>query len=182
MEINITFKSLLQPIKDVAKRNEAFKNLTQEGKRLEIAWEALQLLLSETIKPAGEGRRSSFYWSERLDNILWKTKSSTDLQNKLLKEKNCRVCARGAITLSKIRLGNAVDMSASFTKINCGSEQTARDGFSSQSMEQMEAQYEKCRYMGTFAMNTKENMANILCNVLVNGNYKPRDKTIYITP
>jgi hypothetical protein len=181
IQANITFKSLLQPIKNIEKRNTAFANLTREGKRLEIAWEALQLLLKGTIIPAGVSGKS-YYWDPTLTKTLKSSYSSKTLQEKFLKVQECRVCARGAITLSKIRLGNNTAPENLYTiSIAMGNRNNSADGFSRGSLHYMENQYEASFYLPTLKPRSTPNLANILCNILVNGDYKPSDKKIYIT-
>lgn len=55
-------------------------------------------------------------------------------------------------------------------------------GFSMKSMSRMEAEYEDCVYDHPYWNNTKEKLMNILCNVLVNGDFNPKDKTNYLIP
>lgn len=177
----ITFKSLLDPITDIDKRNKKFASLSAEGKRLEIAWEALKLVTSGIAAPAGENGRS-FYWDHRLKETFNRTASSKELQEEFLNLQSCTVCERGILTLSRIRLGNGIDpCKYSVFGISEGYEIKARDGFSYLSFEQMEKEYERSFYCHPYNSNTSKKMANILCNVLVNGDFNTEDKTDYLT-
>ena len=177
----ITFKSLLDPIKDIDKRNKKFASLSAEGKRLETAWEALKLVTSGIAEPAGSDGRS-FYWDHRLKGTFNRTASSKELQEEFLNLQSCTVCERGILTLSRIRLGNGIDpCKYSVFSISEGYEIKARDGFSYLSFEQMEKEYERSFYCHPYNSNTSKKMANILCNVLVNGDFNTEDKTNYLT-
>ncbi len=178
----ITFKSLLDPIKDIDKRNKKFASLSDEGKRLETAWEALKLITSGIAEPAGRDG-ISFYWDHRLKETFNRTASSKELQEEFLNLQSCTVCERGILTLSRIRLGNGIDPCIySEVAVADGFEEKARDGFSLFSFQQMETEYERTTYWHPYLNNTSEKMANILCNVLVNGDFNTEDKTDYLTP
>lgn len=176
MKVNITFKSVLSRYKNIENRNKHFDELSDEGKRLEIAWDALQLLLSDKIKPA----RLAVYWSNKLRKVKGDSKKlqKTFNDENFFKGKGqCMVCERGAIMLSQIRLGNCIS-----------SDDSLRDegfydnlkGFSLDDMIKMEGEYEWQNWDHPHKVRTKEKMANILCNVLVNGNFNPQDNTDYI--
>lgn len=169
---NIEFKSVLQPIKDIKARNQAFRELTDEGKRLEIAWEALQLVLSDKIHPA-----VGCYWS----NNLWEIEAPTahGFQQKLInKLPKCEVCQRGLIMLSTIRIGNSVSSD------DWGRDEGHRhniSGFDMEDMKDMEKEYEHGYFEHPYETHTKEKLANICCNILVNGNFNTDDKTDYLS-
>lgn len=185
----ITFKSLLDPITDIEKRNKKFASLSDEGKRLEIAWEALKLVVGGIAEPSDvidskTGKRSYYrYWDENLVTIYRGSKSSKDLQEALLGVKSCTVCERGILTLAKIRIGNNVNPSKIRVSRACDGYSTcAREGFSINSFRSMETEYELSDYKHPYNSNTSKKMANILCNVLVNGDFNTEDKTDYLTP
>ncbi len=184
----ITFKSLLDPITDIEKRNKKFASLSDEGKRLEIAWEALKLVVGGIAEPSNvidskTGKRSYYrYWDENLVTIYRGSKSSKDLQEALLDVKSCTVCERGILTLAKIRIGNNVNPSKIWVSRACDGYSTcAREGFSINSFGSMETEYELSYYKHPYNSNTSKKMANILCNVLVNGDFNTEDKTDYLT-
>lgn len=169
---NITFKSVLQEIKDIEKRNEYFDWLDDEGKRLEIAWDCLQLVLSYKIKTS-----IGFYWGKGLKTII--TEEPKEFQRILNEElPDCRVCARGALMLAQIRLGNNIDSRESGR--DCGIEKNIQ-GFTYDDFIGMELEFETDRFCHPYQRNSQEKLANILCNVLVNGNFNKEDKTDYLT-
>ncbi len=170
---NITFKSVLSKYTDIKQRNAHFDELDDQGKRLEIAWDALQLIINNpNITPAGQYGYRSLYWSSELMDIRG------DLQKELNSHiPECRVCERGLIMLSTIRLGNNIGSDDSSRSMGAP---TNLQGFSRFSMECMEREYERSMYFQPYNSHTREKMANILCNVLVNGDFNTADKTDYL--
>jgi hypothetical protein len=175
IKVNIDFKSSLSKIKNIEERNAAFNKLTDEEKRLEIAWDALNLVLSETVSPSyGE------YWSNNLWNIKYSSKDSKELQinlNNLKKEVYCAVCARGLCMVSQIRLGNNIDPDNG--GVISGSEDTL-NGFSMESFRNMEDEFESVFFSHPYRTNTREKLANMMCNVLVNGDFDIHDRSDYL--
>ena len=172
---NIRFKSVLDPIKSISKRNKAFNELSDEGKRLEIAWDALKLVEAGRIKAS-----YGYYWDDKLHDIAKSSDTSEEFQKKLNVQENiesCSVCARGSIMLSLIRLGNSVDPSDSW--VSEGDDNNIK-GFSMDSMYNMENGYENSRFYHPYKCNTEEKLMNILCNVLINGDFNPKDKNDYL--
>lgn len=177
MKPNIEYVSVLDGIKDIEERNKAFDALDKQSKRLEIAWDALQLLSKKYITPS-----FGHYWGDKLTDIQLKSLHSTEFQQRLNKPssfKGCSVCARGAIMLSLIRIGN--NISPNGYAVDKGHNDNIK-GFSMKSMLRMEGEYEHCHYDHPYRNNTKEKLMNILCNVLVNGDFNPKDKTNYLIP
>lgn len=175
MKANIEYKSVLTGIKNIKKRNEVFNNLDKQSQRMEIAWDCLNLLLSKTIN-ASDGH----YWSYDLKEIAYYSEDSKEFQ-KSLNDKNaikgCKVCARGAMMLSQIRLGNEIDPEI------YGYDRGTLDiikGFSHEDFLDMENTYERGSDSLPYEPNTEENLANICCNILVNGDFNKRDKTDYL--
>lgn len=171
---NITFKSLLQSIKNIQKRNEYFDYLSDEGKRLEIAWDMLRLLMNSKLKANGVGK---YYWNEYL---LTKTRilDSKGLQ-KYLNENipECTVCARGGLMISQIRLGNSIRGSDSNRD---NGDPLNLKGFAFNDFIQIENEYEHSMYQHPYDKGTTEKLMNICCNILVNGNFDKNDKTDYL--
>ncbi len=177
----IEFKSVLEDITDINKRNKRFKSLSEEGQRLETAWEALKLVVNNIADPSTHAEEYR-YWNRELLNIVIYSHTSEELQKNLLKVKKCTVCARGIMTLAKIRIGNNVDpVFNTETDIARGCNDSTRGGFSFFDFKKMEIEYEFNEYGHPYCHNTKEKLANILCNVLVNGNFNIDDKTDYLT-
>ena len=170
---NITFKSLLQPIKDIEERNKYFDYLSDEGKRLEIAWDQLQLIQRRKVKAIGN---QIGYWN---DGLKFKTRSLTskELQEHLLKIEKCEVCARGRIMMSQIRLGNHISGDDVDRIKGCNDN---LKGFSIHDMRIIEEEYERSDYDHPYESGTTEKLMNILCNILVNGNFNILDQTDYL--
>lgn len=185
MIANITYKSVLAKYRDVLKRNKAFNDLDKQSQRMEIAWEALKLLLNGKIEGAGR-KYTSMYWGNRLDNLAKGT--PLEFQKKLIEKVDdfktpCEVCAKGACMLAQIRLGNEVDPKnddyssghSIYIPFN-GENKSIAKGFSRKVFDRMESIYE------TSPREDRDyKLGNMLCNILVNGNYKAGDKTQYIS-
>lgn len=170
---NITYKSVLQPIKNIEKRNKAFHELSDEGKRLEIAWDLLQLVVGKKI-----GANRCGYWNNKLLRKRNSSKDSKELQEKLLyTNAQCTVCQRGGIMLSTIRLGNKLGPDVSH--ISDG-EKDILEGFDMVSMYMMEDEYEGGTYSHPYKIRTREKIANICCNILVNGDFNTLDTSNYL--
>ncbi len=178
IKINITYKSCLEGITDVTERNKAFNNLDDQSKRLEIAWDALQLVLAGNTS-AAEGA----YWRGDFSDVVRQMLLSPEqLQKEALRTNlQCEVCARGAVMLSVIRLGNELDnVKYGIRDLSAGDYDTVK-GFGMGAMRRMEAEYEYSEYETPHKRRTKEKLCNILCNVLVNGNFNGQDRTDYLT-
>ena len=168
---NITYESVLSEITDTEQRNQVFNNLDRQSQRMEIAWDALQLITSGKVK-ACDGD----YWSDSLLNIKGNSK---ELQNVLVnKLPECEVCARGLMMLSQIRLGNDIDSNDTF-RYDGG--RTNMKGFSYSSYIKMEMEYEHSNFTTFYKSRSEEKLANICCNILVNGNFNSKDKFNYLT-
>lgn len=178
MTTNITFHPVLQGIKDVKARTEAFHKLSNEDKRKEIAWDALQLVLIDRLIPS-YGR----YWGGDLLDIKLESETAEELQEEVIRatqstNSTCIVCARGAVMVSTIVLGNHIDP-VNDHYLHAGSEDNVQ-GFTMKEMRQMEDEYENAWYGHPYESNTKKKLANILCNVLTNGFFNTEDKTDYL--
>lgn len=174
---NIVFKSLLQGIKDIKKRNEYFDYLSDEGKRLEIAWDALQLIQKEILFTAGA---SKYYWNSDLFALRQRVNDAEAFQVELCNLtniKNCSVCARGGIMVSRIRLGNKIAPNSD--NVDCGGENNL-DVFNLQVMKDMENEYEISKFTHPYGIGSTNKLMNIYCNILVNGNFNPTDSTDYL--
>lgn len=176
------FTSKLKDIKDIKERNRVFNfELSDEEKRKEIAWDSLNLVINGVLTAHRSG-----YWEEAL---VRKTKnlSSEALQDKLLcietNKDECMVCARGAIMVSQIRLGNELSTE------NLDSQKVANGegndgsfdilkGFGSKSFLHIEAEYEN--NSDIYPIHTPHNLANIFCNIITHGDFDPKDRTDYL--
>jgi len=171
---NITFKSLLQPIKDIQKRNKYFDYLDDEGKRLEIAWDMLQLLVNEKLEAIGV---AVAYWSSWFKTGIEELSDSKSIQKYLCEElPTCRVCARGGLMISQLRLGNSINYNY---HIDSGRPEFIK-GFIIEDFVHMENEYERGKYEHPYYNGSTEKLMNICCNILVNGNFNIDDKTDYL--
>lgn len=183
---NITFKSLLSGISSIEKKNKIFKSLSKEGQRLEIAWDVLQMLLIEKLHPS-----AGWYWDNSLVNLYQTSNNSATVCKKFNEIKACTVCARGAVMVAQIRLGNTfgpenTDVSnvddglvPSYNN-NLGLTFKSLSSFSVNSMKKMESEYEDSHFDHPYHPNSREKLMNMMCNILVNGDFKTSDKTDYL--
>ena len=176
MKANITYKSVLTEFTNIKERNVAFNNLDEQSQRLEIAWDALQLVLNKKVSAA-----DGAYWGYNLTTNTVNL-NAKDTQNYLLNKlnrNNCSVCQRGLMMVSQIRLGNEL-CHDNDSRIISGSETNIK-GFSLDDFEAMEQEYEGYVFEHPYDVRTEEKLANICCNVLVNGNFNTKDTTDYLT-
>lgn len=165
------FKSQLTSIKNIEKRNAAFEALSDEDKRKEIAWDALKLITMGIVS-ASYGH----YWNNYLLSL-----EHTNLQKLLVDEKklpkDCEVCVRGAIMLSQIRLGNCI---GSDDEDRSNGDPANLKGFPYCSMKVLESEFENDKYGTPYGSNTTAKIANLMCNIIVNGNFDSNDHTDYL--
>lgn len=179
---NIVFKSLLKGVSSITERNKIFNSLSEEGQRLEIAWDCLQLLLEDKVKPS-----IGWYWDLKLMDE-YEGSSSKQIFRKFNNVKDCEVCARGAIMLSQIRLGNKIgkeNVPGECARKGVMYDLTQGDNisltaFSIDSLKNMEEEYEFGYFDHPYATNSKEKLMNMMCNILVNGDFKKSDKKNYL--
>lgn len=170
----IKFKSKLEKYKTLKGRNNAFDRLNDEEKRKEIAWDALKLLTKGVI-----GAKSGTYWAGDLKHIKRNSKNPKEFQEKLCsikKKDNCKVCARGALMLSQIRLGNSISPRSNYAEKGC---YYILKGFDFNSFKDMESTFEGWAD-SIYEEGSNENLANILCNVITNGDFDENDGTDYV--
>lgn len=169
------FISTLQPINDLAERNKAFKALSAEQKRREIAFDCLNLTLAGKVRSA-----KGIYWGGGLDIIISQSiKNAKEFQEKLVNDlpDDCEVCARGGLMLAQIRLGNSI--SPKVEELTCGRTGIIR-GFNIDSFICMEDEYEYSWYNQPYVTKSTEKLQNICLNVIANGNFNTNDKTDYL--
>jgi hypothetical protein len=107
-----------------------------------------------------------------------------------IESSTCEVCARGAIMLSKINLGNDTTVKE-FN--SAGARYFSKEGYQSLSafsvdiLELIEKIYEadeydrrKLKYQCRYPRHSNHLLANIFCNVLVNGDFNENDHTDYL--
>lgn len=174
--MKIPFKSKLTK-KTIELNNEAFEKFSKTQQRKEIAYDALMLIVKGIATTLSGG-----YWGEDLHNIKDASLSSSAFQCNLLKideKTNCSVCQKGLMMLSQIRLSNSLHPADS--GITNGSHK-GRKGFSENAFDQMEEDFEgwSRAINTTYKPGSSKLQANICCNVIANGDYKPKDETDYI--
>ena len=173
---NVKYKSVLTKYRNIQKRNEVFNALDDETKRREIAFDALKLLLNETIAPAGANNTHRHYMNQYLYNEMQESVNSEELQSKfisLIPKQECTVCAKGGLMLSQIRLGNSlcVKNGVSAEDIAMGRADTLK-GFDYKTFEDIEKSYE-VHGRNFYSARTTEALMNIFCNIIINGNFYP---------
>lgn len=191
----IPFKSKLSNFRSIERRNKKFNSLPEKDQRREIAFDSVNILSMNMISA-----ESGIYWNGPLgEKAIIRTNSGPDkkvtakkFQERLLKIKpkeNCTVCARGAMMLSQIRLGNEIDPRKDrnyeegcilggddpddFNKPNI-------KGFSEDDFLTMEEEFEHSSYNHPYQRGSNNKLANICCNVIKNGNFVVSDKTDYV--
>lgn len=168
----IPFTSQLQNIKNIEIRNKAFDTLSDEDKRKEIAYDSLCLILDGKITGSNHT-----YWSHELYSIKHNSYDPKDFQEKLQDIPECQVYARGAVMLSQIRLNNTIHLHNS--GISKGNSKNL-NGFHISSMISMENQYEGNMYNNIYPIRSTQNLVNIMCNVINNGNFSVHDEKDYL--
>lgn len=179
----IPYTSILIGITDIETRNKAFNALDKETQRREIALDSLQLVLTSQVYAHNAG-----YWDDHLYAI--KEPDSKLFQNILInKLPECRVCQRGLMMLSQIRLGN--ELASNDSSIYCGNNDNIK-GFSIDDFEGMESEYEgetidmldeddnNIDNSLPFKKHSWQKLANICCNVIANGNFVINDENDYL--
>lgn len=174
--MNIPFKTKLPALDQttLAKRNKVFDSLSEEDKRKEIAFDGLNLVITGQV-----GAAKGTYWSGAIYDIVVPLKTSKQLQEALnlnLSE-DCRVCQRGLMMISQIRLGNSVRPDD--VDVDCGSYDNVK-GFDMGMFAAMEKEYEISGFDHPHAARTKRKLANICCNVIANGYFNTNDTTDYL--
>ena len=172
MKLKLEFRSQLQSIRSIAKRNLAFEGLSDEDKRKEIAYDCLKLTLQGKVRGAYNS-----YWSSSLDCI--KEPDSKKFQKLLVDDlPECAVCVRGGMMLSQIRLGNSLSTNShSYYK---GDYENIK-GFTFDSFIKMEDEYENLHYHHPYNTDTTEKLQNICLNVIHNGDFDVDDATDYVS-
>ena len=79
--------------------------------------------------------------------------------------------------LSQIRLGNTLDSDS--LDVDRGSSENIK-GFSYSTFRDMESEYEHSCYDHPWKNNTDKKLANICCNVLINGDFNTEDENNYL--
>lgn len=175
---NIPYKSVLQHITNIEKRNKAFHSLSNRIKRKEIAYDALSLVLNKTVSGA-----DGCYWDGYLTMTLANIEDPKLFQKKVLNPPICQVCARGGLMLSQIRLGNNISHKPenyTIRDIASGSGGVKIEGFNDRSFEKIENEYEFSYYGHPYNVGTTFKLINILCNIIVNENFDVKDDSDYI--
>lgn len=173
----LPYKSKLSRFKDINKRNIKFKSLSLEDQKKEIALDVLNLLSTENIN-ASISCYMSFYDDvyQCNDKEIFKLLNDNEFFNKINNDYGCQVCARGAMMLSTIRLGNSIDPSND-VRFDKGDEYN-QEYFTFNEYNDMEYQYEH----GTepYYHNTNGLLANIFLQIVHTGTFDIENKTDYL--
>lgn len=192
----LPYKSTLP--KDVEKRNVVFNAMDDVSQRKEIALDVLEMLDVEAIVC----NIKRHYWEDNVRWELYDIEDSKEFQSKILEftepKQECQVCARGALMLSTIRLGNEISCESEDVEfIQKGSSDLLK-GFTIEEIKWMELWYEG-NYWGVtsddcnlnnfdfdwqeeypYQYHTNEMLANLFLNVLHNGKFVEDDCTDYL--
>jgi len=184
----VPYKSVLSRYTNIKNRNKAFHKLDDETMRKEIAYDALILTLRGEIS-ASQG----YYWGTKLSAIIRdnRQKDAEEFQKCLLNlPQDCEVCARGAMMVSQIRLGN--QLTADENYIDKGNDDIVK-GFTMTNFYDMENCYELDKssvFLGVLSESTQwldsrqrkrlYRLVNICLNVLTNGNFDEDSAIDYI--
>ncbi len=184
----LNYKSVLDGIKNIKKRNDKFHSLSKKEQRMEIGLDVLDMLSLKQISGGDD------YWNYQFRRKMSRLDDSKELQNKLMskslyKEENCEVCARGAMMLSTIRLGNNIDPDTDY--ISRGTPKIQKH-FTRIMYVAMEAVYEDYCYKSSivganeeyehpYEFNTSELLANIFLQVIqTDGGFSIKNNTDYL--
>ena len=182
LKINqVPFKSVLTRIKKIKDRNAMFETLDKCGQIREIALDALNLLMFNENVQAADGH----YWSTTLLHRLSKhLESPKDFQKSLLKKvPSCTVCQRGLLMLSQARtcgIDFVTHYEVNSNQISMGNEILTKGLFTERELDEMEVEYEANDFAHPYKNDTKEKLANIICNILVNCGFNTDDYTDYL--
>lgn len=193
----LPYKSTLP--KDVEERNITFNAMDDVSQRKEIALDVLEMLYAESIVCNVWGQ----YWTNKMKDEVCSIDDSKVFQEEINKltapKERCQVCARGALMLSTIRLGNEIscDTKDVIDDISRGCSDLLK-GFSYEEIRWMELWYEgNPDALANYAYDldelninwetdypyeyhTNEMLANLFLNVLHNGKFVEDDCTDYL--
>lgn len=177
----LSFISLLKGM-SIEQGNAQFELLSNIEKKKEIAYDALKMI---SLGKMGGSYKS--YWDDELEIIMDNSESSKQFQEKLLKVESCTVCARGAVMLSTIRLGNSISPEEHYSAAICQGWNETVKGFSMKEMGNMEIMYEGYEYIDEensicqkYDFNSTEMLTNILLQVIETGSFSLEDETDYL--
>lgn len=178
----IPFKSKISHITDVAERNKAFEALVDSEKRQEVALDIINNYSLGFIKE----QHGSQYWPPNFANDGRRLETSEELQSFVIANGKgilCNVCARGAIMVSRIILGNNISPDASFydgdSRVVEGQFVNPASEFSDGLLMDVERYYENYGFI-RYRRKTPECIAALAANILANGDFIHKDETDYL--
>lgn len=178
----IPYESKLSGIKDLEKRNEAYKELSIADKVREIGFDMLDNFITGRLKK--QPSSSFVYWPSLLVTEFKSIQDPKEFQQRLEQKQNeilCSVCARGALMVSRIKLGNHI----------CGGNTNFMDGedectgesileeFTYRQLSDMEYLYEDNGFI-RYEKRTPECIAAIAASLIQNGVFDKNDETDYL--
>jgi len=177
----IPYKSKLSHITDVAERNTAFDALTSEEKRKEVAFDVLNRYSVGLLKK----QESSMYWPNNIVKEFQKLQTAEELQAAVIARHTeiCDVCARGAVMISRIMLGNKITPNQSFYDGDGESDgykyEMPAPELDDDFLRVIEKNYETYGFI-RYRKRTPECIAALMANIVQNGYFKWDDETDYL--
>jgi hypothetical protein len=162
-------------ISDIKERNKAFHALEIKDRRKEIALDTIELVFTDQIV-ASNGE----YWTEKFREQVDLLETPEELQKLTLKglmtnSEPCEVCARGAMMLSTIRLGN--ELSPASDQL-CKGTKNNQLHFEYEMYRDMEGMYEADGYYhDIYESNSVEMLLEIFIQVVFTGEYDPDESS-----
>lgn len=175
----IPYKSKLPKNKSLDKRNKKYKSLSKKDRVREIGLDILESYNAGLL----EEQDDSQYWPRDLYEHFKELTDPKEFQTELYeKEKEilCSVCARGAIMVSRIKLGNEIggDMEGFCDGEGNDGESIVKE-FEMEDLNDMEATYESYGFL-RYEERTPECIAAIAANLVANGKWNDSDETDYL--
>lgn len=180
----LKYKTQLGSIKNIEKRNVAFHALSKKERRQEIALDVLGLLDMGRLSSSGQDIFDACYWSGKMKREIIDTDSPESMQELVIsdsfyEEVSCSVCARGAMMLSTIRMGN--NLSPTGIDLASGSIYSQKH-FTTSMFKKMETVFEQLDGVSrVYQSNTNESLANIFLQVVQTGSFKLSDTKDYLS-
>jgi hypothetical protein len=174
--LNVPFGSVLTGL-SIEERNKIFETLDKCQQTREIALDALGLLFGKKVIAS-----NGSYWSQSLIDLFSEKKSNPiKLQKDLIQKlPECQVCQRGLWMLAQARTCG-ITFNPEKDRVNEFANGTGfAKGFTEYGLEKMESEYEESAAKHPYETNTKNKLANIICNILMNCGFKKSDKTDYL--
>lgn len=175
MKFKRTWRSMLPyktqlKSKSIKRNNETFHSLDRDSQKKEIALDVLSMIASDTMVGSHDS-----YWDTILYKNAKKITSASKLQKELRNVESCSVCARGAMMLSTIRVGNKLKYTYGEEGLIDGNNHTQKhfDYGEYSDMENVYEDYANTRqeYDIPYDRQSTECLANIFLQVMHTGTF-----------